>query len=135
MTDGYELTLSGLLRKREELAKEAATARGHLDAQLVALDAIDAAIRVFDPTIGPEDLPQGKPLTQHPAGRSEIRRFLIDFLRSTGRPVKTLEAHKALMEARGIDTRDKAPPVLLRKRTTDAQIGRASCRGRVCQHL
>src|SRR3546814_13036635 len=67
-----------------------------------------------------EDLPQGKPLTQHPAGRSEIRRFLIDFLRSKGRPVKTLEAHKALMEARGIDTRDKALTVLMRKRTTDA---------------
>src|SRR3546814_18227088 len=105
MTDGYELTLSGLLRKREELAKEAATARGHLDAQLVALDAIDAAIRVFDPTIGPEDLPQGKQLTQHPAGRSEIRRFLIDLLRSKGRPVQSLQAPTRLTEPRGTHTR------------------------------
>src|SRR3546814_7700596 len=58
--------------------------------------------------------------SDRPAGRSEIRRFLIDFLRSKGRPVKTLEAHKALMEARGIDTRDKALTVLMRKHTTDA---------------
>src|SRR3546814_12749125 len=117
MTDGYELTLSGLLRKREELAKEAATARGHLDAQLVALDAIDAAIRVFDPTIGPEDLPPGKPPTQHPAGRSAIRRLLIAFLRTKGRPVQTLAAHKALRDRRGIRPRDNEPPVLLRNTT------------------
>src|SRR3546814_11014649 len=104
MTDGYELTLSGLLRKREEVAKEAATALGHLDAQLVALDAIDAAIRVFDPTIGPEDFPPGKPLTHHPAGRSAIRRLLIALRRSTGLPVKRPRGQTALMDGRDTHT-------------------------------
>src|SRR3546814_14644168 len=113
MTDGYELTLSGLLRKREELAKEAATARGHLDAQLVALDAIDAAIRVFDPTIGPEDLPHGKPLTQQPAGRSELSRFLIAFLPTNGRQCKTPTAHNALLEEPASSTGDRAAQVAL----------------------
>lgn len=121
MQDGYDQTLSGLIRKRAELAAEAAAMRSELDAKLAALDAIDSAIRVFNPDLTAEYLPQSRPPVPHAAATSEIRRFLIDMIRQRqGRPVKTLEAAAALMEAKGVDTRNRVVATLMRKRVTDA---------------
>lgn len=119
MQDGYDQTLSGLLRKRAELAGEVTEAQNTLNDKLVALDAIDAAIRVFRPDLGMADLPERKPAPVHAGVTSEIRRFLIDQLRERGK-VRTLEATDALLEARGIDKRDRVLVTLMRKRVTDA---------------
>lgn len=121
MQDGYDQTLSGLLRKRAELAGEVKTAREALDAKHASLDAIDAAIRVFNPDIAAEYLPVSAPVPVHAAATSEIRRFLLDQLRQRdGRAVRTLEAAQALYEAKGIDPRDRVLTTLIRKRVTDA---------------
>ena len=121
MQDGYDQTLSGLLRKRAELAGEVRAAREALDARHAALDAIDAAIRVFAPDLTHDDMPERRSAPIHGAATSEIRRFLIDLLRQRGgRPVRTLEAAHALYDAKGIDARDKVLATLLRKRVTDA---------------
>lgn len=42
---GYDLTLSGLLRKRADLAGEAAGLKDQLGARLSDLDALDRVIR------------------------------------------------------------------------------------------
>lgn len=133
MQDGYDQTLSGLLRKRAELASETVSMRTALDDKLAALDAIDAAIRVFNPNLTPDDIPERRAVPPHSATTSEMRRFLIDLLRSEGRPVKTLQATDALLEARGIDKRDRVAATLIRKRVTDAfrrmrQNGTVECR-------
>ena len=121
MQDGYDQTLSGLLRKRAELAAEAGAIRQAMDSKLAALDAIDAAIRVFNPTISPADIPERRAPVAHSDATSEIRRFLIDQMREAApRAVKTMEATSALLEARGIDRRDRVVVTLLRKRVTDA---------------
>lgn len=119
MQDGYDQTLSGLLRKRAELAGEVTQAQEALNAKLVALDAIDAALRVFRPDLAPADMPERRAAPVHAGATSEIRRFLIDQLRERGK-VRTLEATDALIEARGIDRRDRVLATLMRKRVTDA---------------
>jgi len=126
--DGYDQTLSGLLRKRAELAGRALDERKVLDATLAHLDAIDAAIRVFNPSLTHDVLPDAPRLPAHAAATSDIRRFLIGLLRAAGRPVKTLDATKALMEAKDIDERDRVLATLIRKRVTDA-FGRMRAAG------
>ena len=121
MHDGYDQTLSGLLRKRAELATEATAQREAYEAKLAALDAIDAAIRVFRPDLVTEYLPTNRPPVPHAAATSEMRRFLLDMLRERhGRPLRTLEATDALVEAKGVDPRDRVVVVLMRKRVSDA---------------
>lgn len=120
MQDGYDQTLSGLLRKRAELAGEAETRRKALDETLAALDAVDTVIRVFNPNIGPDELPASRSAPLHAAVTSDIRRFLIDMMRNSIGPVRTLQATDALLESRGIDRRDRVLTTLFRKRVTDA---------------
>ncbi|OYY71202.1 hypothetical protein [Sphingomonas sp. 28-63-12] len=121
MQDGYDQTLSGLLRKRAELAAEATALRTAFDTKLAELDTIDAAIRVFNPSIAPSDIPERRAPVPHSEATSEIRRFLIDQMRKAEpRPLRTMEATAALFEARGIDVRDRVVTTLLRKRVTDA---------------
>ena len=121
MQDGYDQTLSGLLRKRAELAGEASALRVALNSKLAELDTIDAAIRLFNPSIEPGDIPERRAPVIHSEATSEIRRFLIDQMRKAEpRPVRTMEVAAALFEARGIDVRDRVVTTLLRKRVTDA---------------
>lgn len=128
MQDGYDQTLSGLLRKRAELAGEVETARRAWDAASASLDAIDAAIRIFSPNLTPEDLPERRPAPAFTGGSSEIQRFLLDALRRTGKPLRTLEAAALIMDERGIDKRDRVAATLIRKRCGDA-LGRLRLRG------
>ena len=131
MQDGYDQTLSGLIRKRAELASETVSTREAYEAKLAALDAIDAAIRVFRPDLVTEYLPTNRPAVPHAAATSEMRRFLLDMIRQRqGRPVRTLEAADALCEAKGIDRRDRVVMTLMRKRVTDA-FGRMRKNGTV----
>ena len=120
MQDGYDQTLSGLLRKRAELASEVETARRQWEAAGSALDAIDAAIRVFRPAIEPEDLPEKRPAPAYTGGTSQIQRYLLDMLRRKGGPVRTLEAAAAVMAERHIDARDRIAATLIRKRCGEA---------------
>ena len=128
MQDGYDQTLSGLLRKRAELAGEVETHRQRWEAAGMALDAIDAAIRVFNPNLNPEDLPERRPAPAFTGGVTLIQRFLLDVMRRIGKPLRTLEATDAMMAERGIDPRDRVAKTLLRKRCGDA-LGRLRMQG------
>lgn len=130
MQDGYDQTLSGLLRKRAELAAEVEKARQEWEIAGSALDAIDAAIRVFRPTIAPEDLPEKRPAPAYTGGTNEIQRYLLDLLRRSGKPIRTLEAAAAVMAERHIDPRDRVASTLIRKRCGEA-LGRLRLRGLV----
>ena len=114
MQDGYKQTVSGLLRKHRELLKEIADASALLSGKQSALDAIEAALRVFDPTIAPS--------TEHRRRGENIdglHRFILEMLRRDG-AVTTLSVAGALIEARGLDGRDKALATAIRKRAGDA---------------
>lgn len=120
MQDGYDQTLSGLLRKRGELAGQVVAHRDKLNSTMAELDAIDAAIRVFNPSIEREDLPEGHIVPIHHVQRGEMQRFLLDLLRRSDGPVRTSDATVAVMAERELDRRDKALVTLIRKRVGDA---------------
>jgi hypothetical protein len=120
MTDGYEQTLYGLLRKRGELTSELEALRMQTEACLLSLDRIDAAVRVFNPEIEEGDLPARPAPPQSAAFRGEVQRFLLDLLRTNGGPMTTIQCAHAIMEQRRLDTRDKPLVKLIRGRTGHA---------------
>jgi hypothetical protein len=113
MEHGYQQTVAGLLRKHQELLGDIGEASAALLAKQSALDAIEAALRVFDPTI--------RPATEHKrrgTGIDGLHRFLLDLIRAQG-SVTTLGAATALIADRGLDQRDRALLSNLRKRCGD----------------
>lgn len=100
MGDGFELTLQGLLRKRGEMARDVEAMREQLGVLLSGLDHIDAAIRIFNPAIDLEDMPERPVPPPNPAFRGEVQRFLLHALRTAGEPMTTHDLAAAVMEAR-----------------------------------
>lgn len=115
MRSGYKQTVFGLLRKHAELLAEIEEASALLSGRQSALDAIEAALRVFDPAIVPatENRRRGKNIV------NGMHRFLLERMRQEG-SVTTLGAAVALMADRGLDHRDRTLLTSMRKRCGDA---------------
>ena len=114
---GYDLTLSGLLRKRAEIAGQVEGLRAQTRSLLSALDHIDATIRIFKPEIELEDLPEGTVPPALTGTRGDLQRFLIDQLRRANRPLNTFEIAEAVMVGRGMDPADRVVAKLIQRRT------------------
>lgn len=114
---GYDLTLSGLLRKRAEIAGQAEVLRAQLGDRLSALNHIDATIRIFKPDIDLEDLPEGVVAPALSGSRGDLQRFLTDQLRRSNRPLNTFELAEAVMRQRELDPADRILLKLIRHRT------------------
>ncbi len=96
--------LSGLKATRAELAGDLHATEKRLAQLRADLDAIDRAIRVFDPearphTIRPKVIRRAAPGFQH----GEFSRLVLDTLRSIGGTVTTRDIAEKLAEARGLD--------------------------------
>ena len=115
MRDGYDQTVHGLLRKHSELLAEIEDASTALTAKQTALGAIEAALRVFDPSITPasESHRRGANLV------NGLHRFLFDLMRQDG-SVTTVGAARVLMQARGCDLADTVLVAAMKKRVGDA---------------
>src|SRR5687768_6793242 len=113
---GYDLTLAGLLRKREELATKAEVLRAQTGDLLSALDHIDAVIRIFKPDIDLSDLPARLAPPALSGTRGDLQRFLLDQLRQTNRPLNTFELADALIAARRLDANDRVTVKLMQRR-------------------
>jgi hypothetical protein len=114
---GYDLTLSGLLRKRAEMAGQAEALRAQTGELLSALDHIDAVIRILKPDIDLEDLPE-RPVPPALSGtRGDLQRFLIDQLREANHPLDTFALAEAVMVERGLDSGDRVIVKLIQRRT------------------
>jgi hypothetical protein len=92
MDNEHPNLVSGLIRKRAELSGELITAEKRIAQLHVDIDAMDRAIRVFDPSATPETI------------RAVIRRGPVlfrrgEFIRAI---LKTLREAPAAMTARGI---------------------------------
>lgn len=117
MQDGYDLTISGLLRKRGELTSEVEALRAQLGVKLAALDSVDATIRVFKPDIDIADMPERPAPPPNAAFRGEVQRFLLHTLRVAGAPMTTSQLGEAIMQARRLNTSDRVLATLICKRT------------------
>lgn len=117
---GYDLTVQGLIRKRAEYARDAATLRQQLDDKLSALDHIDATIRVFIPDIDLDDLPERAAPPAMTGIRGEFQRFLLDALRKAEGPLTTHDLARLVMAERGMNANDRIAFKLIAGRTGNA---------------
>jgi hypothetical protein len=123
MEDGFENTVSGLLRKRAALVGEVEALRMAMDAALSALATMDSAIRVFRPEIDQGDLPERPAPVASAAFRGEVQRFLLEALRKAGKPITTTELAAIVMDARRLNPADRTLAKLIRARTGHSLSG------------
>ena len=112
-----EHVISGLMRKRADIAGDIERTQHALRKLVIELDAIDQAIRIFDPeadigSIKPHHYPH-----KHAAFRGEMMRFVMDSLRTAnGKPITTREIALGVAKGRGLREDDAELLLLLRKR-------------------
>ena len=117
MSDTYELTVHGLLRKRAELSMEVDALRNQLGVLLAALDNVDATIRVFKPDIDIGDMPERLAPPPSAAFRGEVQRFLLHTLKASDRPLSTSQLAEAVMASRRLNASDRMLAKLILRRT------------------
>jgi hypothetical protein len=94
--------------------------RAALEANVISLDAIEAAIRVFSPELASEYLPINRPVVPLAEATGEVGRFILSLFRQRdGGAIRTLEAAEELMRVKSLDPRDRLVATLMRKRVTD----------------
>ena len=110
--------VSALKQKRVQLASQIEDYRERMRLAVIALDHVEASLRLFDPDIdmgelGPRKVP---PVLYDTKG--DTGRIILETLRTATVPVSTAKVCEAVMKARGLDTDDKGLCRLLMKRTT-----------------
>tara|TARA_R110000787_G_scaffold36855_4_gene93822 strand:+ start:2520 stop:2960 length:441 start_codon:yes stop_codon:yes gene_type:complete len=100
-------TVSGLIRKRAELAGQMEHHQAMVRQLIIDLDHIDATLRLFQPDITLEDI-KPKPLPpRHAAYKGEVARVILGALRESSRPMTTEELAQHVMAGRSMNTADK----------------------------
>ena len=108
--------LSGLIKKRAELAGRIEAAQIAVRQLVIDLDHVDATIRVFDPDIDLEDV-RPKPLPpRHSAFRGEVARIVLSTLRQSKKAITTKDLAMQMMADRGLNTADKGTVKMMVKR-------------------
>ena len=100
--------LSGLIRKRPEMAGEADALRVQLAAVAAKLGHVDAVIGLFDPSFDLASIRPKRPRAPDATKPGEMSRFVLDALREASEPIGTPELTTMLMQARGMDVNDPA---------------------------
>ena len=106
MSDTYQLTMAGLLRKRAEVTSEIAVLQDRLRSTVAALDHLDATIRIFDPDADLAE-PDRRPPPMFSGVRGELTRFILDTLRAASGPMLTVDVAKAVLATRGGNVADR----------------------------
>ena len=99
-------TVSGLVRKRAEIAGQIEVAQIGLRRMIADLDHIDATIRIFAPEIATETIKSRPNPPQHQALRGEVKRIILDALRDAQHPITTADIAQRVMGARCLPASD-----------------------------
>jgi len=117
MTDGYDLTISGLVRKRIELLQE-------LEALRERSTAVTNTIRSLDRVLLALGFKDDLASIRAPAPRTflfarhELRRFILDQLRTTDVPLSSRQLANLMALADGRDPNDRGLMVEIVKRVS-----------------
>jgi len=116
--------ITGLVRKRAELAGAIENAQADLHRMIQELEHLDATIRLFDGNYQVEAI---KPKTFRPpenwSKRGEMTRICLDILRQAAEPLTTRDIAFQLMQERALDTADANMLRLMTKRVGVALRG------------
>jgi hypothetical protein len=111
-----EHVLGGLTRKRAEIAGQIEHTPATLRKLVTDLDAIDAAIRIFDPEADIGAIKTKAYPPRHAAFRGEMMRHVMGCLRLATEPVTSRDIATVVMKARGLNPEDAELLVTIRKR-------------------
>lgn len=99
--------MSGLMKKRAELAGELEGAQALVRKLIIELDAVDQTIRIFNPDMDLEEI-RPKPLPpRHAAYKGEVARIIFGALRDAHHPMTTQELAQHVMVERDLNSADK----------------------------
>jgi hypothetical protein len=111
-----EHVLSGLTRKRAEIAGQIEHTQATLRKLVIDLDAIDAAIRIFDPEADIGAIKAKTYPPRHAAFRGEMMRHVMGCLRMATEPLTSRDIATVVMKARGLNPEDAELLVTIRER-------------------
>jgi|SRR5579883_1095054 len=111
-----EHVLSGLIRKRKEIAGRIEDVQLTMRQLIIDLDNIDATIRLFQPDIDLEEITPSPLPPRHSAFKGEMSRIILGALRNMGRPMTSRELTYHVMAERSLNVSDKRLVRLIQKR-------------------
>ena len=130
LTTTNDHTLSGLIRKRQEVLAELDLAQSKLRQLILDIDAVDATIRLFQPDIDLSVVKVRPTPRRHLAHRGDTSRLILSLLREVGEALSHREITQRIMQARGLNLADRALCQTLRDRVGASLRGMRQ-RGRV----
>lgn len=125
MTD---YVLSGLTKRRGELAGEADALRARLAAIAVDLGHLDAVIRLFDPDHDIAATRPKRPRDPDAAGRGERGKLVLDVLREAAGPIPAADVVRRMLARQGQGPEDARLVRAVTKRV-EAALARQEKRG------
>lgn len=108
--------VSGLIRKRKELAGQIEDAQLKMRQLIIDLDNLDATIRLFRPDMDLEEIRPSPLPPRHSAFKGEIARLVLGALRDNGRAMTSKELAFHVMAERGLNVHDRQLVRLMGKR-------------------
>jgi len=100
--------LSGLIRKRQEIAADLDAAQSRVRQLILDIDAVDATIRLVQPDIDLDVVKVRPTPRRHEAHRGDTSRLILSLLREVGEPLSHREITQRVMAARGLNLADRA---------------------------
>jgi len=122
--------LSGLIRKRQEIAAELDGVQAKLRQLILDIDAVDATIRLFQPDMDLSVVKVRPVPRRHEAHRGDTSRLILSLLREGGEPLSHREVTQRVMTARGLNLAERALCQTMRDRVGASLRGMRG-RGRV----
>jgi hypothetical protein len=120
--DGYDQTKAGLIRRRASLTSEIQELQRSIAAKVADLRALETTMRLFDPQIDLQGLPQGRIPPAYAAFRGEMARLCLSLLRGAEDGLTTHDINVAIMVDRCMDQNDPRARRLIHKRTQHALL-------------
>lgn len=109
-------TLAGLVSKRAEIAGRIEQLQIEMRELILALEHVDATIRLFDPDYAVENIRPRPVPSIYKAFPGDMIRMVLSMLREAKGPLSTKEITLHVMAARGVDSSDKQAFELFRQR-------------------
>jgi hypothetical protein len=98
--------IAALKAKRIEIIQRLDDHREQARLAVVALDHVEAALRILDPAIDLSEIRPRKVAVVLPDTRGDSCRIILEMLRKATQPISTAEITVAVMKARGMDVGD-----------------------------